>query len=199
MGTWSYQYDTLNRLASGSYSSGPNAAFAAVPGYCWMYDIYGNRLARDSSNKAFPSGSGGANAFAAGGPSFPKHKCGCPALGAVLSRQGWEGTNLPPSPLAGRAGEGYRQPNALIHRGLQSKCRIGPRKRPCRREESQTFPWWDCSSSTLPRDPCRPCGELAPTGAGLRNQRPLSKAISWPKPAENRVPPLPLPPFHDKP
>jgi RHS repeat-associated protein len=58
MGTWSFTYDTLNRLSGASTNQTGNL----TPYYCWNYDIYGNRWQQESSNLAFQSGSGGPSA-----------------------------------------------------------------------------------------------------------------------------------------
>jgi len=47
-GTWSYGYDTLNRLSTGSASSGPNNGKIA----CWTYDPFGNRTSESLSTTA---------------------------------------------------------------------------------------------------------------------------------------------------
>lgn len=58
MGAWSFQYDTLNRLATGNATTGDYDGQYA----CWNYDSFGNRQQQVLSSAAFPSGSGGANA-----------------------------------------------------------------------------------------------------------------------------------------
>lgn len=66
-GTWTFTYDSLNRLAtaSGSQADNPN------PNYCWQYDNFGNRLWQTSSGTAFSSSDGGVNACpVSSGPSF---------------------------------------------------------------------------------------------------------------------------------
>jgi RHS repeat-associated protein len=53
MGTWSYSYDSLNRLvgATASQPGNPNT------NYCWGYDSFGNRLVQAGSSQPFASGS----------------------------------------------------------------------------------------------------------------------------------------------
>jgi RHS repeat-associated protein len=53
MGTWSYSYDNLNRLAGATASQpgNPNT------NYCWGYDSFGNRLVQAGSSQPFASGS----------------------------------------------------------------------------------------------------------------------------------------------
>jgi len=47
MGTWSFGYDSLNRLISGKATAGPYAAPAYPdPNLCWAYDSFGNRTAQ---------------------------------------------------------------------------------------------------------------------------------------------------------
>ena len=58
MGAWSFQYDTLNRLALGNASTGDYDGQYA----CWNYDSFGNRQQQVFSSAAFVSGSGGSNA-----------------------------------------------------------------------------------------------------------------------------------------
>jgi RHS repeat-associated protein len=52
MGTWSFSYDTLNRLigSSGSQSNNPSQY------YCWSYDSFGNRTQQIGSSLAFVQG-----------------------------------------------------------------------------------------------------------------------------------------------
>jgi RHS repeat-associated protein len=61
MGSWSFNYDTLNRLSGGGItqnaSSGPAANL--VSNYCWNYDAFGNRVQQEISSLAFQAGSGG--------------------------------------------------------------------------------------------------------------------------------------------
>jgi RHS repeat-associated protein len=54
MGTWSYSYDNLNRLAN-SAGSQPNNP---ITNYCWVYDQFGNRTVQ--------SGAGGSAVFEGG-------------------------------------------------------------------------------------------------------------------------------------
>jgi YD repeat-containing protein len=66
MGTWSFSYDTLNRLAGAADTAPvpPPANLQPVnpnTSYCWAYDAFGNRLQQAGSNAAFQSNSGGAN------------------------------------------------------------------------------------------------------------------------------------------
>src|ERR1039457_7049879 len=58
MGTWNFQYDTLNRVALAADSQ-PGSIFT---NYCWSYDSFGNRWQQMGSTLAFASGSGGAAA-----------------------------------------------------------------------------------------------------------------------------------------
>ena len=53
MGTWGFQYDTLNRLmgATANETGNPNT------NYCWGYDSFGNRTIQAGSNAAFQVGS----------------------------------------------------------------------------------------------------------------------------------------------
>jgi RHS repeat-associated protein len=51
MGTWSFQYDTLNRLASGSAATGTGPYAGQFT--CWSYDAFGNRTGQYFSNQAF--------------------------------------------------------------------------------------------------------------------------------------------------
>jgi RHS repeat-associated protein len=57
MGTWTYTYDTLNRLA-GSTGSEPGNSDT---NYCWSYDAFGNRQQEEGSTTTFEPGSGGPN------------------------------------------------------------------------------------------------------------------------------------------
>lgn len=63
MGTWTFSYDTLNRLA-GAQDSEPNNSFT---NYCWSYDAFGNRTNQEGATSAFQSGSGG------GSPCLPEN------------------------------------------------------------------------------------------------------------------------------
>ena len=56
-GTWSFNYDTLNRMATATGSQADNP----YPNLCWSYDSFGNRMDQMSASVAFPSGQGGAN------------------------------------------------------------------------------------------------------------------------------------------
>jgi YD repeat-containing protein len=53
MGTWGFQYDTLNRLmaATDNETGNPNT------NYCWGYDAFGNRTIQAGSSAAFQVGS----------------------------------------------------------------------------------------------------------------------------------------------
>jgi RHS repeat-associated protein len=51
MGTWGFQYDTLNRVISGSSTAGPYTGQDT----CWSYDAFGNRTAQDLQNTACPT------------------------------------------------------------------------------------------------------------------------------------------------
>jgi hypothetical protein len=42
MGTWTFTYDTLNRLVTASAAANAPAPYAGVNG-CWSYDQFGNR------------------------------------------------------------------------------------------------------------------------------------------------------------
>jgi RHS repeat-associated protein len=53
MGQWSYTYDSLNRVISGSPASG-NTANAGL-NLCWSYDAFGNRTAQAAQSTACPS------------------------------------------------------------------------------------------------------------------------------------------------
>src|SRR6202012_4318908 len=48
-GTYSFVYDTLNRVAATSSSQSPYP----YPNYCWQYDNFGNRLWQTSSATAY--------------------------------------------------------------------------------------------------------------------------------------------------
>jgi RHS repeat-associated protein len=54
MGTWSFGYDTLNRLTSGAITSASNQN----PYYCWSFDAFGNRTNESSSSQSFQTGTG---------------------------------------------------------------------------------------------------------------------------------------------
>jgi RHS repeat-associated protein len=56
-GTWSFNYDTLNRLATASGNQTDNP----FPNFCWSYDSFGNRTDQMSASVVFPSGQGGTN------------------------------------------------------------------------------------------------------------------------------------------
>ncbi len=62
-GTWSFNYDSLNRLATATGIQSDNS----YPNYCWSYDSFGNRTMQMSSSSAFPTGAGGASACQATG------------------------------------------------------------------------------------------------------------------------------------
>jgi RHS repeat-associated protein len=62
MGSWSYTYDSLNRLATANSNQPGNP----YPYYCWSYDSFGNRLQQISASSAFQSSQGGPNACPAG-------------------------------------------------------------------------------------------------------------------------------------
>ncbi len=64
MGTWSFGYDTLNRLGGATISqlAGSGAAASLLANYCWNYDAFGNRAQQEAASLAFQSGSGGMNA-----------------------------------------------------------------------------------------------------------------------------------------
>ena len=65
-GTWSFNYDTLNRLANASGGQADDP----YPNYCWQYDSFGNRLWQTSSATAYASTAGGPSACAVtAGPS----------------------------------------------------------------------------------------------------------------------------------
>ncbi len=51
MGTWGFSYDTLNRLITGTPSSGSYAGQHA----CWSYDPFGNRTAQSLQTAACPT------------------------------------------------------------------------------------------------------------------------------------------------
>lgn len=66
-GIWSFNYDSLNRLATAAGSQDDNP----YPNYCWQYDSFGNRLWQTSSATSYSSSNGGANSCPAGsGPSW---------------------------------------------------------------------------------------------------------------------------------
>ncbi|MGA7830606.1 MAG: RHS repeat-associated core domain-containing protein [Terracidiphilus sp.] len=66
MGTWSLQYDALNRLAAASdnQSGTPNT------NYCWSYDDFGNRTAQAGSNQPFTNAVGASTCQPASGATF---------------------------------------------------------------------------------------------------------------------------------
>jgi RHS repeat-associated protein len=66
MGTWTYGYDTLNRLASGTATAGPFSGQSA----CWAYDAFGNRTDQATSNEPFASGPGSSTCQPASGASL---------------------------------------------------------------------------------------------------------------------------------
>ena len=49
MGTWSFNYDNLNRLSAGTQTPTTGAAQS----FCWTYDQFGNRTAQTTSNQPF--------------------------------------------------------------------------------------------------------------------------------------------------
>jgi RHS repeat-associated protein len=51
MGTWNFNYDTLNRLVSGGSTAGPYAG----QNLCWGYDAFGNRTAQSLQSGACPT------------------------------------------------------------------------------------------------------------------------------------------------
>ena len=53
MGTWDFNYDTLNRLTGASSNPSSNQPQY----YCWTYDSFGNRKLQASSSTAFTAGS----------------------------------------------------------------------------------------------------------------------------------------------
>jgi RHS repeat-associated protein len=57
-GTWSFTYDSLNRVATATGSQTNNS----YPNYCWQYDNFGNRLWQTSSATPYALTAGGANA-----------------------------------------------------------------------------------------------------------------------------------------
>jgi RHS repeat-associated protein len=54
MGNWTYNYDDLNRLISGTAASGPYSGDSG----CWSYDSFGNRTNQILSNAAFTTANG---------------------------------------------------------------------------------------------------------------------------------------------
>jgi RHS repeat-associated protein len=65
-GTWSFTYDSLNRVAraTGSQDSNP------YPNYCWQYDSFSNREWQTSSATPYSTSNGGANSCpVSAGPS----------------------------------------------------------------------------------------------------------------------------------
>lgn len=56
-GTWSFTYDSLNRLATATGAQDNNL----YPNYCWNYDSFGNRTMQMNASVPFASGMGGAN------------------------------------------------------------------------------------------------------------------------------------------
>jgi hypothetical protein len=85
MGTWTYGYDTLNRLTSGIQTAAPTDPLSpAIPttnttptNYCWSYDSFGNRKAEQGSTSASGSPCSttpyvyGPNNRVTGGPGVP--------------------------------------------------------------------------------------------------------------------------------
>jgi RHS repeat-associated protein len=56
-GTWSFNYDTLNRLANATGAQADNP----YPNFCWQYDSFGNRLWQSGSATPYASTAGGPN------------------------------------------------------------------------------------------------------------------------------------------
>jgi RHS repeat-associated protein len=54
-GSWQFGYDSLNRL---TYGTGQAPTASQPSYYCWAYDSFGNRLAQNVSNQAFPANTG---------------------------------------------------------------------------------------------------------------------------------------------
>ena len=65
MGSWDFQYDTLNRVAAASSTAPKDAPSGhptnSYPNYCWSYDAFGNRTEQMSASVVFASGQGGGN------------------------------------------------------------------------------------------------------------------------------------------
>ncbi len=57
IGNWTFAYDSLNRIASGSVTSGDLSG--RYPYMCWSYDAFGNRTQQEMSSLGFLSGLGG--------------------------------------------------------------------------------------------------------------------------------------------
>lgn len=55
MGTWTFSYDNLNRLAGATDNQKGNTS----TNYCWAYDSFGNRTTQSGSNAAFTTGFSG--------------------------------------------------------------------------------------------------------------------------------------------
>ena len=66
MGTWKFQYDTLNRLAGATDNQPGNTN----TNYCWSYDAFGNRQQQAGSNALFTNSVGAPTCTAANGASF---------------------------------------------------------------------------------------------------------------------------------
>jgi RHS repeat-associated protein len=66
MGSWNFNYDTLNRLAGASDTAPANPSNQRVsshlPYYCWSYDAFGNRTLQSGSSTPFGNGSIGSPA-----------------------------------------------------------------------------------------------------------------------------------------
>ncbi len=60
IGNWTFTYDSLNRIASGSVTLGDLSG--RYPYMCWSYDAFGNRTQQEMSSLGFLSGSGGGSA-----------------------------------------------------------------------------------------------------------------------------------------
>jgi RHS repeat-associated protein len=89
MGTWSFSYDTLNRLLSGQQTStptDPHAPPVPSPNYCWVYDAFGNLE--------------GEYGFASGG------SCNPPQLLTYANNQAVAVSGGPPVPIYDPSGNG---------------------------------------------------------------------------------------------
>jgi RHS repeat-associated protein len=69
MGTWSFNYDSLNRLSAGTQT--PVSGQGQSPqSLCWTYDSFGNRTAQTTSNQPFANAAGASSCQLASGASL---------------------------------------------------------------------------------------------------------------------------------
>jgi hypothetical protein len=60
MGSWTFNYDTLNRMAGAiiPQKAGTGPAVNLLANYCWSYDAFGNRVQQETAQNAFSGGGG---------------------------------------------------------------------------------------------------------------------------------------------